>query len=287
MKQLNLFIELIRLKKPIGFLLLFWPCAWGLTLAYDFSNDLNNYFFYLSLFFLGSVLMRSAGCIVNDISDKEFDKKVERTKNRPIASNKVSIKLGLIYAATLCLLALLVLKNFNNTTIIFAIGSMPLAFSYPLMKRYTYWPQLFLGITFNYGLLLGWICIKNQIDVAPVIMYFGAIFWTLGFDTIYGFQDIKDDEIIGVKSTSIKFKKNPKIIITTCYLIFSICLFLTGNIMDFDIFYFLFFIIILIHLFYYQINNLLVSSPDNCYKIFKSNNILGLMIFINLLIGKI
>lgn len=107
------------------------------------------------------------------------------------------------------------------------------------------------------------------------------------FRQIYGFQDIKDDEIIGVKSTSIKFKKNPKIIITTCYLIFSICLFLTGNIMDFDIFYFLFFIIILIHLFYYQINNLLVSSPDNCYKIFKSNNILGLMIFINLLIGKI
>ena len=125
MKQLNLFIELTRLKKPIGFMLLFWPCAWGLTLAYDFSNSLNNYFFYLTLFFLGSVLMRSAGCIINDILDKEFDKKVFRTKNRPIASGKVSIKLGLIYVFILCFLALLVLLNFNNFIIILALASMP------------------------------------------------------------------------------------------------------------------------------------------------------------------
>ena len=101
MKQLNLLIELTRLKRPIGYMLLFWPCAWGLTLAYDFSKNLNDYFFYLSLFFLGSILMRSAGCIVNDISDKEFDKKVSRTKNRPIASNQVSIKLGIFYSLIL------------------------------------------------------------------------------------------------------------------------------------------------------------------------------------------
>ena len=118
MNQLKLFIDLTRLKKPIGFLLLFWPCSWGLTLAYDFSSDLNKYFFYLILFFLGSVLMRSAGCIVNDILDKEFDAKVFRTKDRPIASGKISIKLGLSYAAILCLLAFLVLINFNLLTII-------------------------------------------------------------------------------------------------------------------------------------------------------------------------
>ena len=199
MKQLSLFIELTRLKKPIGFMLLFWPCVWGLTIAYDFSKNLNDYFFYLTLFFLGSVLMRSAGCIVNDISDKEFDKRVIRTKQRPIASGQISIKLGLIYVTILCLLALLVLINFNTLTIILALGSMPLAFSYPLMKRYTYWPQLFLGITFNYGLILGWVCIKNQLDIIPIILYLGAIFWTLGYDTIYGYQDIKDDENIGVK----------------------------------------------------------------------------------------
>ena len=124
MKQLNLFIELTRLKRPIGYMLLFWPCAWGLTLAYDFSKNLNDYFFYLSLFFLGSVLMRSAGCIVNDISDKEFDKKVSRTKNRPIASNQVSVKLGIFYTLILCLLAFLVLINFNNLTILLALRDL-------------------------------------------------------------------------------------------------------------------------------------------------------------------
>ena len=142
-------------------MLLFWPCAWGLTLAYDFSLSLNNYFFYLTLFFIGSVLMRSAGCIVNDILDKEFDAKV-RTKNRPIASGKISIKVAIFYSLVLCFLALLVLLNFNFLTIILALGSMPLAFTYPLMKRFTYWPQLFLGITFNYGLILGWTAIEGR-----------------------------------------------------------------------------------------------------------------------------
>ena len=124
MNQIKLFIELTRLKKPIGFLLLFWPCAWGLTLAYDFSSDLNNYFYYLILFFLGSVLMRSAGCIVNDILDKEFDAKVFRTKNRPIASGKISTKLAIYYSLFLCFLALLVLINFNFFTIVLALGSI-------------------------------------------------------------------------------------------------------------------------------------------------------------------
>ena len=196
MNQAKLFIELTRLKKPIGFMLLFWPCAWGLTLAYDFKESLNNYYLYLFLFFLGAVLMRSAGCIVNDILDKEFDAKVFRTKNRPIASGKVSIKLGIFYSLLLCLLALIVLLNFNLFTIILALASMPLAFTYPLMKRFTYWPQLFLGITFNYGIVLGWTAIRGQIDIIPLILYFGAIFWTLGYDTIYGYKDIKDDEVI-------------------------------------------------------------------------------------------
>ena len=154
--------------------------------------------------------MRSAGCIVNDITDKNFDKLVERTKSRPIASGKVSVKLASFYSFILCGIAFLVLINFNFFTIWMALLSMPLAFSYPLMKRFTYWPQLFLGITFNYGLVLAWISVTNEISILPIIFYFGAIFWTLGYDTIYGYQDIKDDEIIGLKSTSIKFKGNPK-----------------------------------------------------------------------------
>ena len=204
-----------------------------------FSN-LNNYFFYLILFFLGSVLMRSAGCIVNDILDKEFDAKVFRTKNRPIASGKVSIKLGIFYSILLCFLALLVLLNFNLFTIILALGSMPLAFTYPLMKRFTYWPQLFLGITFNYGLILGWTAIKVKLDLIPILFYFGAIFWTLGYDTIYGYQDIKDDEIIGLKSTSIKFKNNAKKFLFICYSFLIIFFLVGGYFMNFNYSYFFF-----------------------------------------------
>ena len=286
MKQLNLFIELTRLKRPIGFMLLFWPCTWGLTLAYDFSNNLNDYFFYLLLFFLGSVLMRSAGCIVNDISDKEFDKKVERTKNRPLASNKVSIKLAIFYTFILCALAFLVLINFNNLTIILALGSMPLAFTYPLMKRFTYWPQLFLGITFNYGLVLGWTAIQGEINVVTVIFYLGAIFWTLGFDTIYGYQDLKDDEIIGIKSTSIKFKKKPKLFLTICYLIFVISLILVSIFMKLNTTFYFFILLPIAHLFFYQIYNFNYKNPKNCLKIFKSNNFFGAIILCNILIGK-
>tara|TARA_B100001741_G_scaffold223092_1_gene185243 strand:+ start:242 stop:1108 length:867 start_codon:yes stop_codon:yes gene_type:complete len=287
MQNIKLIIELTRLNKPIGFMLLFWPCLWGLTLSYNFNLPLNIFFFHGLLFFSGSVLMRSAGCIVNDISDKNFDKLVERTKNRPIASGKISIRLAIIYATILCAIAFLVLINFNKFTILMALISMPLAFSYPLMKRFTYWPQLFLGITFNYGLVLAWISIKNDISIIPIMLYLGAIFWTLGYDTIYGYQDIKDDEIIGVKSTSIKFKNNPKKFVLICYLTFIAALILIGVLMKFNLFYFLFLIIPFFQLIFSQVYKLNVKDPINCLNKFKSNNFLGLIIFINLLIGKI
>tara|TARA_Y100001970_G_scaffold238102_1_gene299076 strand:+ start:41 stop:907 length:867 start_codon:yes stop_codon:yes gene_type:complete len=287
MQKVKLFIELTRLSKPIGFMLLFWPCIWGLVLSYNFDLSLDKFIFYGLLFFSGSVLMRSAGCIVNDITDKNFDKLVERTKKRPIASGKISIKLGLIYSTLLCIIAFLVLINFNKFTILMALISMPLAFSYPLMKRFTYWPQLFLGVTFNYGLILAWISIKNEISLIPIMFYLGAIFWTLGYDTIYGYQDIKDDEIIGVKSTSIKFKNNPKKFILACYLIFITSLILIGLLMKFNFIYFLFLIIPIYNLIFFQVYKLNVKDPNSCLAKFKTNNFLGLLIFVNLLIGKI
>ena len=286
-QSINLFIELTRLKKPIGFMLLFWPCAWGLTLAYNFENDIYVYFKYLTLFFCGSVLMRSAGCIINDIVDKNYDKKVERTKSRPIASEKISVKLGLVYAAMLCLIAFVVLIQFNKLTVLMALISMPLAFTYPLMKRFTYWPQLFLGITFNYGLVLAWIAVTNKIDLAPIVFYFGAIFWTLGYDTIYGYQDIKDDEIIGVKSTSIKFKNNPKKFLALCYIIFLISIISINQIMNFNFFCIFLVLIIAFQLFYRQIFNFNIEDRNKSLEIFKSNNLLGLLVFLNLFIGKI
>ena len=287
MNQINLFIELTRLKRPIGFMLLFWPCLWGLTLVYDFNSNLFNYFFYSALFLSGSILMRSAGCIVNDIADKNFDQKVERTKNRPLASGKVSVKLASTYALILCGIAFLVLINFNKLTILMALISMPLAFTYPLMKRITYWPQLFLGITFNYGLVLAWISISGEISIIPIIFYLGAIFWTLGYDTIYGFQDIKDDEIIGVKSTSIKFKNDPKKFLFISYCMFIISLFLIGILMNFKMYYFLFMILPILHLLVFQIIKLNTKLPINCLNKFKSNNFLGLVIFMNILVGKL
>ena len=264
MSHISIFLELTRLKKPIGYMLLFWPCAWGLTIAYDFQNNIDQYIIYIFLFFSGSVLMRSAGCIINDIVDRDFDKKVKRTKNRPIASGKISIKLALIYSIILCLLAFFVLINFNFFTILLAIASMPFAFTYPLMKRFTYWPQLFLGITFNYGLVLGWTSVMESASIEPVIFYLGAIFWTLGYDTIYGFQDIEDDEIIGVKSTSIKFKENPKIFLSICYLLFIVCYLAMGIILEFNNYFFIGILFVAAHLFVFQIFNFDKTNKLKC-----------------------
>ena len=287
MEKINHFIELTRLKKPIGFMLLFWPCLWGLTIAFDFSNNTYTFFKYCFLFLCGSVLMRSAGCIVNDIVDKDFDSKVERTKGRPIASGKISVKLGIVYSAILCLIALIVLLQFNTLTIILAMCSMPLAFAYPFMKRITYWPQLFLGITFNYGIVLGWTSVNESLNFAIIILYIGAIFWTLGYDTIYGFQDIKDDEIIGVKSTSIKFKYNAKLFLSFCYSIFILCLLIVGNYMNLNYLFFVFLIFPILHLIFVQINKFDKLDSNICLKIFKSNNLFGFIVFLNLLLGKI
>ena len=287
MEQIKLFIEVTRLKKPIGYMLLFWPCSWGLTLAYDFSMFEITYIYYLFLFLSGAILMRSAGCIVNDIIDRNFDSKVFRTRNRPIASGKISVTQGIFYSIILCLIAFFVLIQFNYLTIILAIGSMPLAFTYPLMKRYTYWPQLFLGLTFNYGLILGWCSIENNVSFSALLFYFGAIFWTLGFDTVYGFQDLKDDEIIGLKSASIKFKSKPHIFLKLCYITFLISLISVGWIMKLNVFFFIGVTFVSFHMFFIQIKKLNINDPNNCLKIFKSNNLLGLIILISLVAGKV
>jgi 4-hydroxybenzoate polyprenyl transferase len=279
MEKFQIFIQLTRLNKPIGFLLLFWPCVWGLTLAYYFNGETNLYLKHILLFFSGSVLMRSAGCIFNDIVDRNLDKKVQRTKERPVASGKVSVSEAFIYIVFLCLVAFLILLQFNWLTIVLGISSMVLAFAYPFMKRITYWPQLFLGLTFNWGIVMGWTSITNSISIEPVILYLAAIFWTLGYDTIYGLQDIRDDEIIGVKSTSIKFKNNVKIFVGTCY---SMCVFLI-LIMFFTMEinkYLLLLIIPFIVSFVYQVKIFKVFNSESCLLAFKNNNLIGSLIFI-------
>ena len=260
-------------------MLLFWPCSWGLAYAYNINNNLSMFLYFILLFFFGSVLMRSAGCIFNDIIDKDFDKKVQRTKNRPIASKKISIKKSLLYTFFFFFLAFIILLQFNTLTIQLGIGSMLLAFSYPFMKRITFWPQLFLGITFNWGIIMAWTAMNNDVSFNIIILYVSAIFWTLGYDTIYGVQDMVDDEIIGIKSTSIKFKKNIKFFVGLCYLITSLMiLYLFINELGFNISTVLitFFILSLV----YQVFKFNKKSPKNCLISFKFNNISGLILFL-------
>ena len=282
MHQLKIFIELTRLNKPIGFMLLFWPCSWGLAYAYVENKNLDLFLYYLILFFCGSILMRSAGCIFNDVIDKDYDKKVNRTKNRPLAAGKITVKKSLLYVLALCLIAFIILLQFNFFTICLGISSMLLAFSYPFMKRITYWPQLFLGITFNWGIIMAWTAMNNSVTIEICILYLSAIFWTLGYDTIYGAQDMYDDEIIGIKSTSIKFKENIKLFVSFCYLIsFLLISFLFKNsigLNPFSIILMIFFLSLL-----YQILKFKKQEPKKCLQMFKLNNFTGLSLFLCIL----
>ena len=276
--HLKNFIAVTRLNKPIGFLLLFWPCSWGLSLANYFHKDMGIFFYYLFLFFCGSVLMRSAGCIVNDIVDEKIDKKVSRTKTRPIASGSLGKNLAWIYVLILCSLAFVILVQFNLLTIYLGIFSMIFAFSYPFMKRFTYWPQLFLGFTFNWGIIMAWTAMTNEISYLPILLYFGAIFWTLGYDTIYGLQDASDDEIIGVKSTTIKFKNNLSLFIGSCYLISSVLMFFV--VINLEINYFFIFLLIFMASLFYQIKIYNIKGSETYLKAFRLNNLSGLFIFL-------
>ena len=283
MRQLKIFIELTRLNKPIGFMLLFWPCSWSLSFAYKSNLDTYLFLNYLILFFLGSVLMRSAGCIINDIVDKDYDKKVKRTNQRPLATGKISIYLSSFYAVCLCGLAFIILIQFNFLTIVLGMGSMVFAFTYPFMKRITYWPQLFLGITFNWGIIMAWAAMNNTISFEIIILYISAIFWTLGYDTIYGAQDMSDDEIIGIKSTSIKFKQNLRLFILVAYIITILNLtFLFYDMIGWNIFS-IFLICFFLSLIF-QVYKFDKSNPKKCLQIFKSNNYSGLFLFTGILL---
>ena len=283
MNHLKIVINLTRLNKPIGFMLLFWPCSWGLAYAFSFDQNTSLFINYLILFFFGSVLMRSAGCIFNDIVDKDFDKKVERTKLRPIASGQISVKYSFFYVILLCSLAFLILIQFNFYTILLGMGSMFLAFTYPFMKRVTYWPQLFLGLTFNWGIIMAWAAFNNEISIEIIILYLSAIFWTLGYDTIYGAQDMSDDEIIGLKSTAIKFKKNIKLFVFFSYSISMILLiYLFKDKLNFN-----FSTALLISFFLsliYQLIKFDFKKPMICLNIFKFNNYSGLLLFLSIIL---
>ena len=277
-------IKLLRLDKPTGIFLLFWPCTWGLAIGSSSTNDRNLFYYYLILFFLGSVFMRSAGCVYNDIIDRNIDAKVLRTKSRPIAIGSISTTSGWVIILLLIFASLIILFQFNLNSIIFGLSSGLLVIVYPFMKRITYWPQLFLGFTFNWGVILGWLVLENTFSLIPILLYASAIIWTLGYDTIYGAQDIEDDLKIGVKSTSIKFKKKMKLFLSTCYAISSFLLLLTLTLLSANFVTYILailsgFILLAQVLFYDDKNNKKNS------KLFALNNYYGLSIFLTLLLA--
>ena len=268
--------ELARYDKPIGFMLLFWPCVWSLLLYGMISNTIPPLSYFL-LFFIGSILMRGAGCTWNDFLDKDFDKNVDRTKNRPLASGKISTKHAIIFLIFQLILGLIILLQFNALTILLGCLSLAPIFIYPLMKRITWWPQLFLGITFNWGALLGWLSLSNNLSYYPFVLYLSCIFWTVGYDTIYAHQDRDDDIVLGLKSSAIKLGKNTKNSLILFYFIF--CFIFSSLVLNISNSFLIYALIasLIIHLFL-QIYYLDINNRYNCLKIFKSNNNLGFLI---------
>ena len=199
------YARLARLDRPIGWWLLLIPCWWSLTLAQIAQGGGAPNWLYALLFLIGAIIMRGAGCTLNDIADRDYDARVERTRGRPIPSGAASVKGAILFLIAQCLLGLVILLQFNWTTVIIGAASLVLVVIYPFMKRFTYWPQVFLGLAFNWGALVGWSAIHGAISTAPLLLYAGGIAWTLAYDTIYAHQDKEDDLLVGIKSTAIRF----------------------------------------------------------------------------------
>jgi len=276
------FANLLRLNKPIGIFLLFWPCAWSLAMTQWFV--LNNYLFtkYLILFFIGSIIMRSAGCIYNDIIDKKIDIKVQRTKNRLIASGKITIKTAWLVILLLLIPAFIILFQFNNFSKILGLSSGLLIVTYPFMKRITFWPQLFLGFTFNWGVLLGWSVFFENLTIETIILYMAGVFWTLGYDTIYALQDRRDDLKIKVKSTAIKFGHDLKNFLFFCYISLITLLIALGLLTERSFLYFVLIVIAAMHLAYQVliIQKIKSNNREKVQIVFNSNNSFGILIFL-------
>lgn len=279
------YAQLARLDKPIGTWLLAWPCMWSITLASS-PGDLPD-IKMLTLFGCGAVLLRGAGCTINDLLDRDIDTKVERTKSRPVASGLLTPFQGLCFLGFQLLLGLGILLQLNNYSRILGASSLLLVFSYPLMKRFTFWPQAYLGLTFNWGALLGWAAVKGGLDPVVVVpLYISGVFWTLVYDTIYAHQDKEDDLKVGVKSTALRFGDSTKEWIsgfgTACISSLALC----GFNSDIGWPYYACLVAASGHL-VWQIWTVDLSSRIDCNKKFVSNKWFGAIVFSGILLGRL
>lgn len=277
--KLTPYLHLMRLHQPVGIGLLLWPCWWGILLASEGGIP----WWPLIAFTLGAILMRGAGCIINDICDRDFDVQVERTRTRPLASGAVTVKQAVLFLLIPLAISAAILLTFNLTTILLGAASLVLVGLYPLMKRITYWPQLFLGFTFNWGALMGWAAVRGEMDMPAVLLYVGGVFWTLGYDTIYAHQDKEDDALIGVKSTALKLGDRTTLWVRRFYSMTAVLLFLAAFHAHVPDKFYPFWLAAVMQLMW-QVYTLNCDDKQNCKTRFRSNNLFGLLLAVGLLV---
>ncbi|HUD49938.1 4-hydroxybenzoate octaprenyltransferase [Parvibaculum sp.] len=281
-RVLRPYARLARLDRPIGTWLLLWPCWWSIALAADDIPDIR----LMALFAIGAVAMRGAGCTFNDIVDRDFDARVERTKLRPIPSGAVGVKAAWAFLALQCLVGLAVLLSLTPLAIVLGVSSLLIVAVYPFMKRVTYWPQFVLGLAFNWGALMGYAAARNELTLAPVLLYLGGIAWTLGYDTIYAHQDKDDDALIGVKSTALKFGAATHRWMWGFYGLMTIALIAVGVAGALGPIYYIGIALAAAHL-ARQILRLDIDDPSLCLTLFRSNRDFGLIVFAAIAVDRI
>ena len=273
------YLRLARIDRPIGIWLLLWPCWWSAALAALHQAVPHPNPWHLIYFAIGAAAMRGAGCTYNDIVDRDIDGKVERTKSRPIPSGQVSVKQATIFLIVLCLIGLIILLQFNQYTILLGCASLLPVAIYPFMKRLISWPQAVLGIAFNWGALLGWTAMTGNLGWPPVILYLGAIAWTIGYDTIYAHQDKEDDAVLGLKSTALTFGDKTKTYLYGFYGICWIAIFTAGMMSGGTVVFATAMALAAMQL-VWQITTLKTDNAANCLDRFRSNRLFGLVVFV-------
>jgi 4-hydroxybenzoate polyprenyltransferase len=276
------YLRLARLDRPIGSWLLLMPCWWSLGIAGVRADHLPP-FWYVVLFFIGAFAMRGAGCTWNDLVDRDLDRMVERTRSRPIPSGQVSVAQASAFMVVQGLIGFLVLIQFNRFTIITGIVSLATAVVYPFMKRITYWPQIFLGLAFSWGALMGWPAIFGRLDAPAFVLYAGSIAWVIGYDTIYAHQDRDDDSLIGIKSTALLFGERTRPMLASFYAVAVVLIGISGWMSGGGLIFTLGLIAFAAHL-AWQVMRLDINDPAHCLVLFKSNRDAGLILFAALLL---
>ena len=279
--QWHPYMRLARLDRPIGTWLLLLPGLWSISLAAGFWRGV----WYFLLFTVGAVIMRAAGCVVNDILDRKYDQAVARTANRPLASGEIGLGQALLFLGVLLLAGLAILATFNHFAFWLGVASLLLVFPYPLMKRFTNWPQLWLGLTFNWGALLGYAAVTGHLSIKPILLYIGGVCWTLGYDTIYALQDVEDDAVVGIRSTALHFGSDTPLWLMRFYSAALALFALAGLVTGLRLVFIIGILAAGAHL-AWQVRTLKMDDPADCLAKFKSNRIFGLILLAAIILDR-